>query len=264
MKVWRKAPYLKAPGLQQMLLDNWLLDRLIAEHSQNSSQNLSQPILRFYSWSPPAISLGYHQHKIPEHWADLAKAEGLDLVRRPSGGRAVLHKGDLTYAVILKADQGARRATYTHICEFLIQGLASLGIELSYGRAGRGYIHHPSCFSTATNADLVIADGRKMIGSAQVYRSGFVLQHGAIALQPDYVLLRQVFGEDVPVVGLSELLPNSNESLVDRLIGSLTRSAADHFDAEFVEMSFDMINATFADRDTTLPTLREEFPNNNQ
>jgi lipoate---protein ligase len=230
---WQLAPYLKDSGAKQMALDNFLLDRAIAVQSQNSESNPPKPILRFYSWSPPAISLGYHQRQIPDRWTDLAKAEGLDLVRRPSGGRAVLHQGDLTYAMILKADIGNRRATYEYICKFLIKGLADLGIKLSYGNAGRGYIHHPSCFNTPTNADLVVADGRKLIGSAQVYRSGFVLQHGAIAIQPNYVLLRQIFGEAVPVVGLSELLQQPEESLKELLMDSLTRSAIACFDAKF-------------------------------
>jgi lipoate---protein ligase len=243
--IWRQVPYLNASGAAQMATDEFLLNLAIAESEIHSAP---QPILRFYGWSKPAISLGYHQRQIPEHWTNLAQQNRLDLVRRPSGGRAVLHQGDLTYAVILKADFGDRRATYEHVCEFLIRGLANLDIKIGYGKAGRGYIHHPSCFNTATSADLVIEDGRKLIGSAQVYRSGFVLQHGAIAIQPNYDLLRQIFGEDVPVVGLGELLPEYGENLEDLLMDSLTRSAAVHFGAKFVETPLEQvsISPTFA------------------
>lgn len=211
-----------------MSIDNCLL----SDRSHNS--DLPNSVLRFYNWSPAAISLGYGQRQIPHHWQELAQNHGLDIVHRPSGGRAVLHKGDLTYTVVMPAIHKKRHEAYRYICEFLVQGFAELGISLSYGQAGRGYIHNPSCFSTATGADLVISDGRKLIGSAQVYRHGYVLQHGAIAIQPDQQLLEQIFGEAVPVVGLSELLQITDvEAVIAKLITALTKAAAKHFQAEF-------------------------------
>lgn len=207
-------------------------DELLEDHSKNID---APSVLRFYGWSPYAISLGYHQRQIPDHWESLAQNEGLDLVSRPSGGRAVLHKGDLTYALITRSGLGTRSDTYRYICEFLIKGLAELGINLNYGQFGRGYIHNPSCFSTSTGADLVISDGRKLIGSAQVYRHGSVLQHGSIAIHPDRILLRQLFKTEVPVVGLSELLCDrqDHDTLTTELIQILTNAAAKHFDVKF-------------------------------
>jgi len=210
-----------------MAVDRWLLE----QHSQNPDL---PSVLRFYNWSPAAISLGYHQRHQPEHWAEIAKTSGLDIVRRPSGGRAVLHQGDLTYSLVTRANLGTRAQTYRTICEFLIQGLAALGVDLNYGEAGRGYIHNPSCFSISTDADLIVADRRKLIGSAQVYRKESVLQHGSISIQPDYELLRQLFGHDVAIVGLSELLIDRNIlGLTAQLIQVLTTAAAKCFDTEF-------------------------------
>lgn len=172
-----------------MALDNDLLDR----HSNNPQ---TPSILRFYQWTPAAISLGFHQQKYPDRWHEIAQQHQLDIVRRPSGGRAVLHKGDLTYAVItnveLDGKKRSHREIYEYICEFLITGFAQLGIPITYGQSGRGYIHNPSCFSTATNADLIIADGRKLVGSAQVYRRNSVLQHGSIAIAPDHHINRTI------------------------------------------------------------------------
>lgn len=214
-----------------MALDNDLLDR----HSNNPR---SPSILRFYRWTPAAISLGFHQKQYPDLWHEIAQKYQLDIVRRPSGGRAVVHKGDLTYAVItnieLEGKQRSHREIYEYICEFLIQGFAQLGISLTYGQSGRGYIHNPSCFSTATNADLIIPDGRKLIGSAQVYRRNSVLQHGSIAIAPDHQLLTELFQTKVPIVGCEELLQSQHENLSAELIRILTTAARQHFQAEFL------------------------------
>lgn len=223
-KYWQIIPYSEASGQLQMEMDNSLLER----HSQDPQ---SPSFLRFYRWTPAAISLGFHQKQYPEHWNAIAESHHLEIVRRPSGGRAVLHKGDLTYAVVTHVNANGKlrshREVYEHICEFLIQGFAALGIGLSYGTAGRGYIHNPSCFSTATNADLVIADGRKLIGSAQVYRHNSVLQHGSIAIAPDHQLLTALFQTEVPVVGYQELAPSDDTDLdvTMKLISALSQSA---------------------------------------
>ena len=172
-----------------MAIDHWLLDQ--------HKLGLLPPTLRFYTWSAPAISLGYHQSNWPEYWQQLTwQGVPLELVRRPTGGRAVLHQGCLTYAVVTSGVCGSRVQVYQELCEFLIQGWRSLGVELHYGSAGRGYIHNPSCFSTATGADLVLADGAKFIGSAQLIRGGAILQHGSMRLEPDATLEAQVFGAE--------------------------------------------------------------------
>ncbi|MEA5625966.1 biotin/lipoate A/B protein ligase family protein [Nostoc sp. UHCC 0251] len=203
-----------------MAIDRWLLE----QHYSGKHP----PTLRFYTWSPPAISLGYHQRQYPEYWQHLTwQGQKLDLVRRPSGGRAVLHQGDLTYAVVTSGLTGNRLQVYEKICEFLIQGWRSLGVELHYGMAGRGYIHNPNCFGTATSADLVLPDGGKLIGSAQLRRSGAILQHGSIRLQPDAELFAQVFGaESFTTVQLSQ---NLN---IEKIIAALITAASDCFDMQ--------------------------------
>lgn len=185
---WRSIPVLTAPGSVQMAIDSWLFEQFC--------QGNHPPVLRFYTWKPAAISLGYHQSRYPIEWRDLVwQGEAIDLVRRPSGGRAVLHQGDLTYAVITSG-AGNRMQAYRSICEFLIAGWRSIGVSLDFGSAGRGYIHNPNCFGTATAADLVMPDGTKLIGSAQVRRGTAILQHGSIRLNPDRTLFQQVFGTD--------------------------------------------------------------------
>lgn len=224
---WRLIPPLQASGSIQMALDAWLLEQ--------HQQGLSPPILRFYTWSPAAISLGYHQRQWPQAWNQLIwQGQKVDLVRRPTGGRAVLHQGDLTYMVVMPGLAGSRIQAYQAICQFLIQGWRSLGIQLNYGQTGRGYIHNPNCFGTVTGADLVLESGIKLIGSAQLRRGATVLQHGSMLLQPDSDLFSQVFGSNfsAPAQQLP-LLPKAD--LFHGVIEALVSAASHCFNAKFVE-----------------------------
>ncbi|WP_017305652.1 lipoyl protein ligase domain-containing protein [Spirulina subsalsa] len=185
--LWRWIPPITADGTTQMNIDH----QLFQQHCTGEQP----PTLRFYTWHPVALSLGYHQKHYPKHWSELSwQGQKLDIVRRPTGGRAVLHQGDLTYMVVMSGERKQRQELYQEICEFLRLGWAKLGISLNYGQAGRGYIHNPSCFGTATAADLVTPEGYKLIGSAQLRRGSSVLQHGSMRLCPDALLFEQVFG----------------------------------------------------------------------
>jgi lipoate-protein ligase A len=172
--------------------------------------------------------LGYHQRRYPFRWKSLVwQGQPIDLVRRPSGGRAVLHQGDLTYAVITSGISGNRMQAYQKICEFLIQGWQAIGVSLYYGEAGRGYIHNPNCFGTATGADLVMDSGTKLIGSAQLRRGDAILQHGSMQLHPDPTLFEQVFN-----VPFSAHLPLNCS--VEAIVSALLTSAQACFQMQLV------------------------------
>ncbi|NJN39093.1 MAG: lipoate--protein ligase family protein [Acaryochloridaceae cyanobacterium CSU_3_4] len=170
-----------------MAIDRWLFAQCC--------RGLMPPTLRFYTWTPAAISLGKNQRHWPNHWQDLTwQGQPVDLVRRPTGGRAVLHAGDLCYAIALSLPSTHRRQAYESLCQFLIQGWETLGIALQFGNAHRSDTHNPNCFGTATNADLVLRNGFKLVGSAQVWQGNTVLQHGSMRLRPYQDLVKQVFG----------------------------------------------------------------------
>lgn len=216
---WCLLPTMALSGATQMALDRWLLE----QHRQGTWPS----VLRFYQWEPGAISLGYHQKRWPERWRSLSDGhQPLDLVRRPTGGRAVLHQGELTYAVITSGLEGKRGEVYEQVCQFLMQGWQRLGVPLGFGEAGRGYIHNPDCFGTATAADLVTETGAKLIGSAQLWQAGCLLQHGSMRLSPDAGLLKQVFGK----VDRLPLLPSGLE--VEQIIQVLQEAAQDAFGME--------------------------------
>lgn len=222
MTVWRLIPLLTASGHTQMAIDRWLLE----QHRRGTHP----PTLRFYTWQPIAISLGYHQRHYPDHWQHLQwQGTPIDVVRRPSGGRAVLHQGDLTYAVVTSGLAGTRMAAYRTLCEFLLQGWRSLGVKLEFGQAGRGYREQANCFGTATTADLVLPDGYKLIGSAQLRQGSAILQHGSMRLQPNTQLFQQVFAEPL----MPPTLPWSPIGAQSMILQALITAASQCFDAEW-------------------------------
>jgi lipoate---protein ligase len=218
---WRLIPLLNASGEVQMAVDNWLLEQHRARKHP--------PTLRFYTWQPSAISLGYHQQNYPQFWQQLP----LDIVRRPTGGQAVLHQGDLTYAVITSAVAGKRGEIYKYICQFLINGWRSLDVKLNYGIATQKYSDYQNCFATATEADLLTEDGKKAIGSAQLRRRQAILQHGSMTLQDNSDLFIKIFNESAPQ-NLLTIIPSSENRTVPTIVEALTESAKDWFKINLV------------------------------
>ncbi len=217
---WRLLPPSCANGATQMAIDEAIF------HGVKSGE--SPLTLRFYQWEPIAISLGHHQHHYPNHWNGLTfLGRPVDLVRRPTGGRAVLHQGDLTYAVIASDFAENRTESYRQICEFLIRGWRSLSHDLSYGNPGLRYIHNPDCFATATGADLVLSTGQKLIGSAQKRSGRTILQHGSMRLTPNVELFKTVFGETDRIANDLEMPP------IDRIMEALVDAAETCFKASF-------------------------------
>jgi lipoyl(octanoyl) transferase len=141
------------------------------------------PTLRLYRWSPPAVSLGRFQPD-DDVDRDACVRLGVDVVRRPTGGKALLHGGDLTYAVALPRPPGRAgsvRAVYELLAGALITGLAELGVAAAVARhdgPGTG----PVCFAAQQGADLRVGE-RKLCGSAQTRTTAAVLQHGSILLR---------------------------------------------------------------------------------
>ena len=236
MTNWRYIPLIEAPGEIQMAIDRFLLE----QHRSGKSS----PVIRFYTWLPAAISLGYHQKSYPSAWKDITwQGQSLDIVRRPTGGRAVLHQGDLTYAVVMSIPPGKRLAVYKQICQFLIEGWRSLGVNLEYGTATKEYIQQHNCFATATGSDLVTEAGNKVIGSAQLRRGKVVLQHGSIILNTDVKLYQQIFNLPLKENLLTNIKQTSDygkqdnglECFRDKIIQKLTTAAISTFKIDIVK-----------------------------
>ncbi|HUS17223.1 MAG TPA: biotin/lipoate A/B protein ligase family protein [Chloroflexia bacterium] len=207
---WRLITTPPETGHGNMALDEALLESVIAG---------GPPVVRFYGWQPGCLSVGTNQpleRQIDTEWV---RQQGYTLVRRPTGGRAVLHDGprELTYSLVAPVDDprvsGGVVESYRKISTGLVEGLARLGIaarmaeppevaalrggsplaaaraEIAARRAGRPNPGHldPAgavCFDEATDYEITV-QGRKVIGSAQTRRGGMLLQQGSVLLDAD-------------------------------------------------------------------------------
>ena len=179
METWRHFPYAVRSGAENMAIDEALL--------LSMAQTLEpQPVLRFYGWSPATLSLGYAQSCHKEVDEAACRREGIDIIRRPTGGRAVLHEYELTYSVIAPENNpnvvGTVIQSYLKISQALLKGLRSVGIDAEMvANAGKPQERSALCFEAPSWYELVV-DGRKLVGSAQVRKGGMLLQHGSILL----------------------------------------------------------------------------------
>ena len=177
------------PGFEQMALD---LNSL--------NQTISNPeiilTLRFYYWSGDWLSIGYHQREIPPHWEKLLSNGEINIVRRPSGGGAVLHSGGITYALTLKKTY-YKILSYEMVNDWLTKSFRELGLNLKHGTLRKSPIKN-NCFGTSLISDLVDQDGFKRIGSAQYRKKGAFLQHGEIQINPSKDLWFKLFKEEAP------------------------------------------------------------------
>ncbi len=179
----------KLSGVEQMALDLLFLEKTISKVEIIFT-------LRFYHWEGNWISLGYHQKKIPPHWEKLIEDGIIKVVRRPSGGGAVLHSGGITYALTFKKPS-YKSFSYDLVNNWLINSFNHLGLSLKKGNLRKSNITE-NCFSSSYVSDLVDQNGFKRIGSAQYRKKGGFLQHGEIQIKPPRELWFKLFEEEPP------------------------------------------------------------------
>ncbi len=185
-------PYEVKTGAANMQTDADLLNSAIKD-------KLDYPVFRLYGWSPACVSLGRNQQ---DAFIDkkFLKDTGIDTVKRLTGGRALLHDDEITYSFIcpvsyLKHGENVRQS-YEEISGILIDGFAKLGIELDFGASKPVNTKFDYCMLISTGADLCYK-GKKLIGSAQCRREGYILQHGSILYDFNRELLEKIFNEPV-------------------------------------------------------------------
>jgi len=186
-------------------------------------EGLVPPTIRFYQWSPAAVSLGYFQDLKKEIDVDVCRDMRIDIVRRPTGGKAVLHDKELTYSFIIKESHhlvnGSILETYKKISGGIIRGLSYLGIKAELvplreklkstpsGNEAKSEIPHSDiksiCFSVPSQYEVQV-EGKKIVGSAQVRKREIVLQHGSLLIELEKDKLFSVF--NFPSVHIRERL----------------------------------------------------------
>ncbi|QOY36090.1 lipoate--protein ligase family protein [Anaerobacillus isosaccharinicus] len=179
---------------------NMALDEALLEwHSQGKIK----PTIRFYGWEPATLSIGYFQKVEKEINLEAVQKYGLGFVRRPTGGRGVLHEHELTYSVIVSEDhammpKGVTEA-YRVISEGVLHGFKNLGLDAYFAvpktKEEQDLLKSPRsavCFDAPSWYELVV-EGRKVAGSAQTRQKNVILQHGSIILELDEEKLFDLF-----------------------------------------------------------------------
>ncbi|MDZ7611198.1 MAG: biotin/lipoate A/B protein ligase family protein [Candidatus Moranbacteria bacterium] len=182
MKHWRLLDLSQDAGAKQMAIDEAILRARIKNQVPNT--------LRFYTWAPPAITVGFFQDIEEEVDIEKVKKQGVDIVRRYTGGGAVFHNKEITYSLALTEKETSRDVvkSYEKICAGLIEGLKMLGLKASF-----------------SPINDILANGKKISGNAQTRKEGVILQHGTILL-------------DVEVEKMFSLLKVPDEKIKDKLI----------------------------------------------
>ncbi|MGN7297930.1 lipoate--protein ligase family protein [Ferdinandcohnia sp. SAFN-114] len=194
-EVWRFIDSGNCSPEFNMALDEALLDW--------NSEGKIPPTIRFYGWNPPTLSIGYFQKVEREIDLEAVKKYGLGFVRRPTGGRGVLHDQELTYSVIVSEEHPEMPHTVTEayrvISEGILQGFRKLGLDAYFAvpktseeREGLKNPRSAVCFDAPSWYELVV-EGRKVAGSAQTRQKGVILQHGSILLDIDEDKLFDLF-----------------------------------------------------------------------
>ena len=210
-------------GRENMQIDSDLLDEAINTQTK-------EPIFRLYAWSPKCISLGRNQECTNVLEKNRENGINIDIVRRITGGRALLHDDEITYCYVIPTsiipNGDSVRESYKYISGILIKFFNTLGINLTFGDSKKVSTKFDYCMLISTGADLCY-NGRKIIGSAQYRKNGYILQHGSILFDYNKRLLEALFNEEVSsehLATVKEILPDmTKEKFVEAFEEFLTR-----------------------------------------
>lgn len=231
--------------------NNAFFNMAVDEVLMNLCEQNCEPILRIYSWEPCAVSLGYFQKLEKAVNIDECKRQNIDIVRRLTGGRAVIHHNEITYSVIIPQSYEEMppsiAGSYKFLCEGIIAGLKNIGIEASLdsGKRKQPIKGSAVCFDSPSMNEIV-HEGKKLVGSAQVRKNQILLQHGSIpiSIEPEkYKSLLKYSSERVRdlitgrlkdnVGSLSDILDKKYS--LEELGREIKRGFEGHFGIDFIE-----------------------------
>ena len=260
--IGRLLPWTAGTAAWNMAVDEALLTAY--------QQGTAPVTLRFYGWVPPALSLGYLQKPLSSARQARCRQAGVDWVRRPTGGRAVFHQHEITYALVTGEQDGfsgSVLADYKKIGLGLQRGFALLGlpVEMVSGlRRGKGTLSE-ACFAAPSWYELTY-QGKKLVGSAQLRRGKALLQHGSILLTYDPWFWQEVWAEEPQpdaeksaalqekVIGLEEALGASPDRLA--VISALRQGLS-----EVLGISWEEGSLTVEERRLAARLQREKYSN---
>lgn len=177
-------------GVENMALDEALLER---------ARSAAETVFRVYTWTEPTLSFGRNQTALGTYDPERARDRGVTIVRRLTGGRALLHHREVTYSVTAPLAAGVSlRESYSRINRLLVDGLQrlSVAVDVAVPRERAVAPSAAPCFERPAAGELVV-DGRKLVGSAQWRDEGAMLQHGSILIEDDQPLVSAIAGSAV-------------------------------------------------------------------
>lgn len=221
-------------GARNMAIDEALLER---------ARRTNEGVVRVYSWTRPTISFGRNQRACGVYDPALAERAKLDVVRRMTGGRALVHAREITYSVTAPVRDGEDlRGSYAQINALLVDALTRLGVSVTIaGRTAR--LASPSaapCFELPAEGELM-HDGRKLVGSAQVRHDGSWLQHGSVLVHDDQSRLQEASANGALALARAATLREALQRDVTpgEFAAALFGAVRDTWDAEAAELPFD-------------------------
>jgi lipoate-protein ligase A len=250
---WRLLCDGAARGAWNMAVDEALL--------LSYAESGAGPVLRFYDWHPACLSLGRFQQYLPEWDVAAFRQWGFDVVRRPTGGRAVLHQHEITYSVVigeelLPPDKRSVLGSYRWLSEAFIEGLRELDIEaalssgagpregapreaappIDVGKRRNGRV--ANCFSSAALCDFLVGD-KKLIGAAQCRKNKVVLQHGSLLLNIDHAAWAATAGGSMAdAVSLHSLgIVTNHTRAIEALCAGVERALGVHLERDRLSSS---------------------------
>ena len=231
MKTGFLLKYQPNNGNTNMDFDERLLNFAI-EHA------VDVPIVRFYGWAPACLSLGRNQDDTFID-KDICQKKGVDIVRRLTGGRALYHDRELSYSFIcpisfLKTG-GAVVDSCREICGALSLGFAKLGLDVGFLEEKKRTRRYEYCMSLSTDTDLIYKN-KKLVGSAQYRKDGYLLQQGSILLDYDKAEIQTLFGEkpsDRKITTLKKIAPKITGYALEN---ALREGCSDYFEIEFTPL----------------------------
>ena len=210
-------PYSSNNGARNMAIDAEILDSAI-------EQQVKTPIFRLYGWSPACVSLGRNQKDDFIDY-DILKRHNIDVVRRLTGGRALLHDNEITYSFVCPVsylENGEHvLSSYKEISQILIDKFKKIGMELDFGTSKAIKTKFDYCMLLSTGADLCYQN-KKLIGSAQCRKNGYILQHGSILYDYDRQLLEDIFKEEIDTNSITTIKEINNNLTKEDIIEILS------------------------------------------
>jgi len=268
MTTWRLLTTQPARGAWNMAADEAILEQV--------GRGTSLPTLRLYAWDPACLSLG-HAQSFADVDTERLRSHGWEVVRRLTGGRAILHTDELTYSVIAPQDEprvaGTILESYSRLAVALMRAVHDLGlpVEMKEGKADPEGKINPVCFEVPSTYEITVG-GKKLIGSAQARRKDGVLQHGSLPLHGDLSRIVQAlaFEEESAREGAAQRLlerATTVESVLGRVVDweTATEAFVHAFEAELgIELESRGMSETDISRTDELVHEKYDHPDWNE